>query len=157
MRRIGSHCTSGDERSRSVATQIATAELISQSATMRHPCALLPAIIACHYWVRCICGTQQRPRALLTCYPYVLATRHLLSPPATSAAAACFVKTRPEVARVWRPSWGRSEQSDFGRFGRSLARTEHEASSFHIWHKPLRGAWWGDTLQLLLLYRIEHF
>jgi len=31
---------------------------------------------------------------------------HLLSSPATSAAAACLAKTRPEVARVWRSSWG---------------------------------------------------
>jgi len=123
VQRIGSHCTSGDERSRLVATQITTAELVSQTATMCHPRALLPAFIACNYCVRCICGTQHRPRALLACYPYVLATHHLLPPPpATSAAAACFLKTRPEVARVGRPSWGGSEQSEFGRFGRSLAR-----------------------------------
>ena len=31
---------------------------------------------------------------------------HLLSPPATSAAAVCLAKTRPEVARVWKSSWG---------------------------------------------------
>jgi len=31
---------------------------------------------------------------------------HLLSPPATTAAAACLAKTRPELARVWRSSWG---------------------------------------------------
>ena len=31
---------------------------------------------------------------------------HLLPLPATSAAVVCFAKIRPEVARVWRPSWG---------------------------------------------------
>jgi len=42
----------------------------------------------------------------------------------TSAAALCCAKTRPKVARVWRPSWGGPEQSDFGQIGRSL---KHEA------------------------------
>jgi len=51
VRRIESHCTSGDERSRSVATHFATAELESQTATMLRPGALQPAIIACDYQV----------------------------------------------------------------------------------------------------------
>ena len=46
VRRIGSDCSSGDERSRLVVIQTDTAELVSQTATLRRPRALLPAIIA---------------------------------------------------------------------------------------------------------------
>jgi len=137
--------TAPAETSRSVAIRIDTAELVSQTATLRRPRAVLHAIIGCD-----LRSTQHCLRALLACYPYLLVAtycRRLLH-----AAAACCTKTRPEVARGWSPSWDESEQSDFGWFGRSL---EHEAASFHTWHKPhglaSKGASWSDAHQLPLL------
>ena len=127
VRRIRSDCTSRDERSRSVSIQISTAELVSQ--TLRCPRALLPAIVGCDLFAA-------RNTVCEPCLP-LLACRHLLRPPTTSAAAVCFAKTRPKVIRVWKPSWGESEQSDFGWFSCSL---EHEAISFHMWHK----SYWGS-------------
>jgi hypothetical protein len=111
-----------------------TTKLVSQTATLHRPRALLPAIIGCQCDLFAARNTVPA-RALLACYRCLPETCcHLLPPPATSTAAACFAKTRSEVTRVWRPSWGGSEQSDFGRLGPSL---EHEAALFHTWHKPL--------------------
>ena len=103
VRHIGSDCISGDKHSRSVAIQVDTAELVSQTVTLRRPRALLPAIIGCDLFAaRKTVRRDTGPACLLP-----LPSRcRLLPPPATSAAAACFAKTRPEVARVWRPSWG---------------------------------------------------
>jgi len=102
----GDFVASRDQRSRSVAIQIDTAELVSQTATLHRPRALLPATIG----VQSISGTQALP-GTQTVYDAntacLLPTCHLLPPPygtpATSAATACFAKTRPEVARIWRP------------------------------------------------------
>ena len=95
---------------------------------LHRPRALLPAIIGCQCDLFAARNTVPA-RALLACCRCLPETCcHLLPPPATSTAAACFAKTRPEVTRVWRPSWGRSEQSDFGRLGTSL---EHEAVLLH--------------------------
>ena len=106
MRRIGSDCTSGDECSRSVAIQIDTAELVSQTTTVRRPRTMLPATIAVYSISGAqTCGTRpSMTQALLACHPACCC--HLLPPPATSVVAACFAKIRPEIARVWRPSWG---------------------------------------------------
>jgi len=49
-------CTSGDERSRLEARYIDTAELVSQTATLRRPCAPVPATRG----VQSISGTQAR-------------------------------------------------------------------------------------------------
>jgi len=95
VRRIGSDCTSGDERSRSVSIQISTAELVSQ--TLRCPRALLPAIVGCDLFAA---RNTVRERCLL-------ATAACLLPPAATACYICrcrlLCETRPEVARVWRP------------------------------------------------------
>jgi len=83
---------------------INTAELVSQTATVT-PQNLLPTIIGCD-----LCAARNTVRE-----PCWLATATFLLPPADvigpakSAAAASFAKTRPEVARVWRPSWGGTE------------------------------------------------
>jgi len=102
VRLIGSDCTSGDERSRSVAIQIDTAELVSQTVTLRRPRALLPAIIGCDIFTARKTVRDASPACLLP----LPACCHLLQPPATSAAVACFAKPRPEVSPVWMPSWG---------------------------------------------------
>ena len=52
--------------------------VLSTNHTWREPCLLATAVCYCH----------------------------LLPQPATSAAAAGFAKTRPEVIWNWRPSWG---------------------------------------------------
>jgi len=65
---IGSDCASGDERSKSVLIQIDTAELISQTATLHRPRALLPAMIGVQSISRAqACGTQTIRNASPSC------------------------------------------------------------------------------------------
>jgi len=77
VRWIRSDCTSGDERSRLVSTRINTTELVSQTAMLRLPRALLYAIIGCNLFAA-------RNTVCEPCLP-LLACRHLLRPPTTSA------------------------------------------------------------------------
>jgi len=69
-----------------VATRLDTAELVSQTATLRCPRALLPAIMECDQLAAR--NTVREPWLPLP------ACNHLLPPTATCAAAACFAKTR---------------------------------------------------------------
>ena len=62
---------------------------------------MLPAIIGCDLFAARKIVRDASPACLLP----LPACCHLLLPPATPAAAACFAKPRPEVAQVWRPSW----------------------------------------------------
>jgi len=86
----GSDCTSGDERSQSVVIQIDTAELISQTATLHCPRALLPAIIGMQFIFGAqTCGTQTVRNASPSCLlPLPVAATcchrllHLQPPPA---------------------------------------------------------------------------
>jgi len=91
VRRIGSDCTSGHECSRSVAIQIDTAELVSQTATLHRPRALLPAIIGCDLFAARKTVRDASPACLLP----LPACCHQLPPPATPAAAACFANLGP--------------------------------------------------------------
>jgi len=74
VRRIGSDCTSGDERSRSEAIYIDTAELVSQTATLRRPYALLPATTG----VQSVSGAQVRRGCTLRCLAILLPLGRLL-------------------------------------------------------------------------------
>ena len=104
------------------------AELVSQIATLRRPCALVRAIIGCDLFAARKTVRDASPACLLP----LPACCHLLPTPATSTADACIAKFRPEVARVRGHPGEGSEQSVPGRVGRSL---EHKAASFHTWHK----------------------
>ena len=59
--------------------------------------AFLAIFVHCHAFCR-----VTSPASLLL-FPVCC---NLLSPPAASISASCLAKTRREVARVWRSSWG---------------------------------------------------
>jgi len=71
-----------------VAIQIDTAELVSQTATLRRPPALLCATIAIYYQGTCLRHADCDAGLLAAC------RCHLVPPPATSADAACVAKTK---------------------------------------------------------------
>ena len=85
VRRIGNDCTSGDKRSQSIAIQIDTAKLVSQTATLRRPRALLPAIIGCDLFSAHKTVRDASPACLLplpaaaTCYRRLLQLLPLLA------------------------------------------------------------------------------
>jgi len=85
---------------------------------------------------------------------------HLLLLPATCAAAACFAKTRPEVARVWRPFKAREGLSNQTLAG-LVALWSTKVSCFTRGINPLEyhpRVLYGATptsFRSSLLYRIE--
>jgi len=91
---------------------------------------------------------------MLACYPACCC--HLLPLPATLAAAACFAKTRPEVAWVWRPSLVEilSNQTLAGLIALWSKNPLRFTRSKNLWSSA-QGDSWGDAHQHLRLTCLE--
>jgi len=120
-----------------------------------HPVSSRPRRMFLHARTRTHCDRRAFLNAcMLACYP--ACCFHLLPPPATSAAAVCFAKTRPEVARVWRLSWGEilSNQTLTGLVALWSTNPPRFTRGINPWFSA-QGAWWAVAYPQLLLTFLE--